>query len=126
MKKVLAFIAMLSALFLFNLGANSAQDKSIKLNRLEIDGMVYFFGEAKVKGSDIEILAALSQKLKKAQKDASAFNDTTQTVELNISPQEAKICLDIINDSVFQARWVEMVYGMKRKFASIAMPSLGR
>ncbi len=126
MKKVLAFFAMLASLFLLSLGANLAQDKSIRLNRIEIEAMVYFFGEATIKGSDIELLAALSQKLKKAQKEAAAFTDTTQTIQLELSPQEAKICLDMINQATFQAKWVDMVLAMKRKFAAVASPSLGR
>ncbi|MBN2357366.1 hypothetical protein JXO59_14730 [candidate division KSB1 bacterium] len=126
MKKVLALLAMMVSLFLLSLSANLAQDRSIKMNRVEIESMVYFFGEANVKGSDIEILATLSQKLKKGQKEASAFTDTTQTIQLDLTPGEAKICLDIINDATFQAKWVEMVYGMKRKLEKMASSTATR
>lgn len=123
MKRVGAFLAMILSLFLLSLGANLAQDQSLKFNRLEIESLLYFFNEANIKGSEIEIWAALSQKLKEGQKEANAFVDTTQTVSVNLISQEAKLCIDVINNATFQAKWVELVLGIKRKLEKIAPSS---
>jgi len=120
MKKIVAFLAMILSLFLLSLGANLAQDDAIKLNRPEIESMLYFFNEANIRGADIEVWAALAQKLKAGQKEVAAFVDTSQTITLKLSAQEAKICVDIINNSTFQAKWVDLVLGLKRKLQKIA------
>jgi hypothetical protein len=125
MKKVIAFLAMIVSLFLLSLGANLAQEPYIKLNRPEMESLLCFFNEASVRGADIETWATLGQKLKTGAKEVAVFVDTTQVVSLPLNSREAKICIDIINDSTFQAKWVELVYSIKRKLQKAALADGG-
>lgn len=120
MKRIMAFLGMTVFLFLLSLGVNMAQDKPLQFNRPEMESMMFLFNETTIKGSDIDVLAALSQKLKAGVQESAAFSDTTQTVSLPLTAQEAQVCLNIINNATFQARFVELVLGMKQKLQLLA------
>jgi|GEM_PF-836721 len=120
MKRIIAFLAMIVSLFLLSLGANLAQEPSVKLNRPEMESLLCCFNESSVRGIDIETWAVLAHKLKAGATEAAAFGDTTLVVSLPLSSNEARICIDIINNSTFQAKSVEMVYSIKRKLQKAA------
>ncbi len=123
MKKALSIIGMTAALFLLSMGINLAQqDAVLKFNRPEIESLLTMFNETPIKGQDLDVLAPLMTKLKDGVKEASAFIDTSQTVDIKVNAQEAGIFLNIINNATFPARFVDLVLGMKKKIQAVAPP----
>ena len=123
MKGFIVILAMMAFLFVLSLGVNVAQDESLRFNRPELESMLCFFDQASIKGSDIEALSALSQKLKEGAKQVAAFPDTSKTIGVKVSSKEARLCLDIINGATLQARHVRLVAGMKKKLQIFATPA---
>jgi hypothetical protein len=123
MKRLIAILAMMAFLFVLSLGVNIAQDEPLRFNRPEMESMQYFFNEASIKGADIDAVASIAQKLKEGGRQVAAFSDASQTIRIKVTSQEARICLEIINNATFQARHAELVSGMKKKLQIFAAPS---
>jgi|WetSurMetagenome_2_1015567.scaffolds.fasta_scaffold582206_1 hypothetical protein len=123
MKKAFTILAMTATLFLLSMGINLAQQEPvIKFNRPEVESLLAMFNETPIKGQDLDVLAPLMTKVKNGAKEASAFTDTSQVVSMKVSPQEAGIFLNIINNATFPARFVDLVLSMKKKIQVVAPP----
>ncbi|HNS72564.1 MAG TPA: hypothetical protein PKI81_04095 [bacterium] len=120
MKHFFALLAMMTFLFFLSLSVNIAQDKSLRLNRLEMESMLTLFDHTIVKGSDIEGLADLSAKLREGARQVALFQDSSRTVVLNVTAREAKICLGMIENATIQGRQAEMVRRIRIKLQHYA------
>jgi hypothetical protein len=84
-----------------------------------VESMLFLYNQTTVKGSDVEIVAPVGAKLKAGLKAARALNDTTKMITLKFNPTQAKVCLNIIQNSTFEAKYAELVLGMKHKLQKL-------
>ncbi len=124
MKKIIPIILFATVIFLSTQTAIIGQEKMLNFNAAEVESMMFLFNKTQIKGSDVEVLAPLSKKLKNALEKAQQIEDKTQPVPLQLSLQELQICLNIINNATFEARFAELVLGMKQKIQELLPPQM--
>ncbi len=95
-----------------------------KENRLyfkpnEAKSMLVLFNETTVSGGDVELIAALGEKLNKAAEEADKLKDPDKTVTLLMDTEEVRYCLAIINRSTFQAKYAGLILGIKKKLEEL-------
>lgn len=104
-------------------GSCLAQDagaiKDLHFNPNEAESMVFMFNKTTVSGADVEMVAGLSAKLNKGMQQGRALRDTSKTVALKLTPPEIQFCLSIITNSTFEAKYAQLVFGMKRKLEKL-------
>ena len=91
------------------------QETDVKFNAAEIESMAAIFNQTSIKGSEVEIIVPLNRKLKEALQKAQTIQNKQEAVPFKLTVQEARICLNIINNATFEARYAELVFGMKKK-----------
>jgi hypothetical protein len=113
-----------SILLLFVLvlaGSLLAQEKEVLFTPAEMTSMLTLFNQAPIKGSDVEVIAPLSIKLRNSyeimQRDSSRHN-----ISMKLSPQDVQICLTVLNNSTIEARFAELVLMMKQKLNALLTP----
>ena len=99
-----------------------SQGTDVKFNVAEIESMAAIFNQTTIKGSEVEIIVPLNRKLKEALHKAQAIQNKQEAVPFKLTVQEASICLNIINNATFEARYAELVFGMKKKL-QLLIPS---
>ncbi|MBN1540903.1 hypothetical protein JW992_02075 [candidate division KSB1 bacterium] len=92
-----------------------AQESDVNFNAAEAESMVFLFNQTTIKGSDVEVVAPLAQKLNAALEIAKVTEDKTQLVPLKLTAQEIEICFNVINNATFEARYAQLVFSMKNK-----------
>jgi hypothetical protein len=109
--------------FLFLLLSVSAviygQELEAKFNAAESEMMAVMFNQFSIKGSDVEAVVPLNRKLKEALQKSQGIQNKNDSVPLKLTTAEVSICLTIINNSTFEARFTELVFGMKQKLLSL-------
>ena len=95
------------------------QQLDIKFTPAEVESMLFLYNQTTVKGSEVEIVAPVGVKLKAGLQEARALKDTTETITLKLNPTQAQVCLNIIHNSTFEAKYAELVLGMKRKLEKL-------
>ncbi len=118
--KNLFVVMCCSLLVLF--GLSLAQEKELLFTPNEVESMLFLYNQAPVKGDQVEIVAPVGAKLRKGLEVARAQNDSTKLVKLMMNPTELQICLNILNLSTFEARYAELVLGMKKKIEKLLPP----
>ena len=116
---VLAFLLLIcSSIF--------AQQQTLKLEFTpeEMESMLFLYNQTIVKGSDVEIVAPLGVKLRTGLNEARTMKDTTKILILQLTLAEVQICLYIIQQSTFEAKYASLIRGMKRKIEAILPPEL--
>ncbi|MBN1997484.1 hypothetical protein JW935_08035 [candidate division KSB1 bacterium] len=96
-----------------------AQELELKFNAAETESMLFLFNQTTIKGSDVEVLLPLNKKLKDGLEKARVLEDKEEELVLKLTPQEIGICLNIINNATFEARYAELVFGMKKKLQAL-------
>ena len=96
--------------------------KDLKFSPAEVESMLFLFNHTSVKGADVEVVAPVGVKLRAGLVDARALKDTTQKVVLQVTAAETQICLQIIQNSTFEAKYADLVLGMKKKLVKLLPP----
>jgi len=73
--------------------------------------------------AEVDLVAPVGMKLKAGLMEALALRDTTKTITLRMTPSQSQICMNIINASTFEAKYAELVYGIKRKLELLIPPT---
>ncbi|MBD3377015.1 hypothetical protein GF406_18450 [candidate division KSB1 bacterium] len=87
---------------------------------VQLQSLNYLFGQATIKGDQIELASELSKKLKDYTTRTQNVEDTGKQISLPMTKAEASMCLDIIDESSFQARHCIMVLDLMTKLENIA------
>ena len=97
-------------------------EKELKFTPAEVESMLFLYNQTSVKGADVEVVAPVGEKLRNGLIQARALKDTTQKVVLKVTAAETQICLQIIQNSTFEAKYAELVLGMKKKLVKLLPP----
>jgi len=100
------------------------EDKTINVafSPAEVESMLFLYNQTPVKGSDVEVVAPVGAKLRAGLKAARTQQDSTKSIMVPLLPAEVQVCLGIINASTFEAKYADLVLGMKRKLESYLQP----
>lgn len=99
-------------------------EKNLLFNPNETESMLFLYNQTKISGGDVEMVAALGAKLKAGLKEARAATDSTQLIPLKLNENEIRYCLRIIRNSTFEARYAQLVLGMKKKLEKMAISDI--
>jgi hypothetical protein len=99
-------------------GQTEEKPLSVALSPNEVESMLFLYNQTPVKGADVELVAPVGAKLRAGLKHARTQQDSTKAVTVQLLPVEIQVCLGIIQASTFEAKYAELVLGMKRKFES--------
>ncbi len=124
MRKLIPVILFIAVLFLSTQTTIIGQEKKLDFTAAEAESMMFLFNQTQIKGSDVEVLAPLAKKLKAALEKAQATEDKTEIIPLELSLQELQICLNVINNATFEARFAELVLSMKNKIKAHLPPQM--
>lgn len=107
-------------------GAVMAQQQTLKLEftPAEMESMLFLYNQTTVKGADVEVVAPLGVKLRAGLNEARTMKDTTGVLTLQLTLAEVQICLYIIQQSTFEAKYASLILNMKRKLEAILPPEL--
>ena len=103
-------------------GAIYAQDKELLFTANEVESMLFLYNQAPVKGDQVEMIAPVGAKLRRGLEQARALVDTTKMIKLMMNPTELQICHNILTISTFEARYAELILGMKKKIEKLLPP----
>ena len=100
------------------------EDKPINVgfSPAEMESMLFLYNQTPVKGVDVEVVAPVGAKLRAGLRQARTQQDSTKAIILPLLPTEVQVCLGIINASTFEAKYAELVLGMKRKLEALIPP----
>ena len=115
-------ILILIALFSLGFSQNMTVTKNLGFTPEEVESMLFLYNQAMIKGSDVEVVAPLGAKLKAGLKEARALQDSTGKVVLKLTLNEIGVCLNIIQTATFEAKYAQLVLGMKRKLIGLLPP----
>jgi hypothetical protein len=96
-----------------------SQELKFNFSPEEVESMLFLYNQTTIKGSDVDVVAPLGAKLKKGLQQARMMKDSTGLIPMSMTPVEIQICLNIIENSQFEAKYAELVAGMKRKLTSL-------
>lgn len=115
---LILFVLFLPLMFL------SAQQQifEVQFTPAEVESILFLYNQTSVKGSDVEIVVPVGIKLRVGLKKARALKDTTKTIKLNLTVTDVQVCLNIIQNATFEARYAELVLGMKKKLVKLLPP----
>lgn len=103
-------------------GQNARDEKDLLFTPAEVESMLFLYNQTSVKGADVEMIAPLGVKLRAGLNEARALQDSTKSIKLKLIPVEVQLCLGIIENSTFEAKYAELVLGMKRKLQALMPP----
>ena len=115
-------ILILLALFSFGLSQNMTVTKNLDFTPEEVESMLFLYNQTMIKGSDVEVVAPLGAKLKTGLKETRALQDSTAKIVLKLTLNEIGVCLNIIQTATFEAKYAQLVLGMKRKLIKLLPP----
>jgi hypothetical protein len=113
-------ILWLGSVCVFGQAADKAID--VQFSPQQVESMLFLYNQTPVKGADVEIVAPVGAKLRAGLKQARLQQDSTKAIGVPLLPAEIQVCLSIINASTFEAKYAELVLGMKRKLESLLPP----
>lgn len=122
MAKAICFLIMFYIVNPYCLGQEKRPERELHFTPAEVESMLFLYNQTTVKGSDVETVAPVGAKLKAGLREARALEDTTQHITLKLNVTEIQFCLNIISGSTFEAKYAELVLGMKRKLERL-LPS---
>ena len=122
MKNAMIVLLFICGFYVASYGQNAFSEKELHFTPAEVESMLFLYNHTTVKGTEVGLVAPVGAKLKAGLTKARALKDTTKTITLNLNPNEIQICLNIINNSTFEAKYAELVLGMKRKLVEL-LPS---
>ena len=122
MKKAMIVLFFVCGLYLVGYGQNASSERELHFTPAEVESMLFLYNHTTVKGAEVGLMAPIGAKLKAGLKKARALKDTTQTITLKLTPSQIQICLNIINNSTFEAKYAELVLGMKKKIMKLLPP----
>ena len=123
MKRVL-FYLFASVLLCSIIQAQSIQTVALQFTPEEAESMLFLYNQTQIKGADVEVIAPLGEKLKAGFQQAKAQQDSTKPIKLELTIPEVQVCLGIIQQSTFEAKYASLVYGMKQKLIALLPPEL--
>lgn len=115
-------IAFLNILLFCGIATISAQEKELYFTPNEVESMLFLYNQAPVKGDQVEMVAPIGGKLRQAAIMARTQKDSTQSVKMLFTPVELQICYNVLSISTFEARYAELVLGMKKKLEKLLPP----
>jgi hypothetical protein len=122
-KTILASVVTLWATSIISVyGQAGDKPLNVPFSPNEVESMLFLYNQTPVKGSDVEMVAPVGAKLRDGLKLARAQQDSTKAIPLQLIPVEIQVCLGIINASTFEAKYADLVLGMKRKLESYLQP----
>jgi hypothetical protein len=98
-----------------------AQEKELLFTPAELTSMLSLFNQTQIKGSDVEVIAPLGAKLRFGY-DTTQRDSTRKIISLKLSQTETQICLNVLNNSTVEARFADLILGMKKKLNALASP----
>jgi len=125
MKKLFYPFIISFILSAFSLAQVRPQEYNLHFNPNETESLLFLYNQTTVSGADVEMVAGLGAKLDAGLKEARALTDTTKTVTMKLTVAEIQFCLGIIKNSTFEAKYAQLVLGMKRKLEAL-LPKVGR
>ena len=120
--KILYASVLVGILCLPCFGEGFGPEKELVFTPAEVESMLFLYNQAPVKGSEAELVAPVGKKLKEGLKEARALEDTTGTITLKLNLTQLQVCMSIVNNSTFEAKYAELVSGMKRKLRKLLPP----
>ena len=121
MKKVIGWLLFL---LVIASGVILAQEKELLFTANEVESMLALYNQAPVKGDQVELVAPVGMKLRQALTVARSQADSTKLIKLLLTSTEVQICYNILTISTFEARYAELVLGMKRKLQKLLPPPM--
>ncbi len=115
-------ILILFVLFLPFIFLSAQQILEVQFTPAEVESMLFLYNKTTVKGSEVEIVVPVGVKLRSGLKKARALKDTTKSITLELTPTDVQVCLNIIQNSTFDALYAELVLGMKQKLIKLLPP----
>ncbi|MFC1568944.1 hypothetical protein ACFL4L_01800 [bacterium] len=94
----------------------------VQFSPSEVESMLFLYNQTSIKGADVEVVAPVGAILRTGLKEARAMKDSTKTLELKMSLVEVQVCVNIIQASTFEAKYAELVLGMKKKLVALLPP----
>jgi hypothetical protein len=122
MVKKITCIVLVLLFYSIGFSQMSQVEKELKFTPAEVESMLFLYNQTSVKGADVEVVAPVGVKLRDGLTQARTLNDTTQKVILKVTAAETQICLQIIQNSTFEAKYAELVLGMKNKLVKLLPP----
>lgn len=117
---IVTAVFWLGSACIFGQAADKAID--VQFSPQQVESMLFLYNQTPVKGADVEIVAPVGAKLRAGLKQARAQQDSSKAIVLPLFPAEVQVCLGIINASTFEAKYAELVLGMKRKLEALITP----
>ncbi|MBD3377016.1 hypothetical protein GF406_18455 [candidate division KSB1 bacterium] len=115
MKKICQSMLFILVMMVAFSGVAQTDTVKVNFNAAEAESMLFLFNQTMIKGSDVKVLAPLQTKLNDALDRAREVEDPKDPVPLELSQQEAQICVQIISNAEFEAKYSELVLGMMNK-----------
>ena len=115
-------ILILIALFSLGFSQNMTVTKNLDFTPEEVESMLFLYNQTMIKGSDVEVVAPLGAKLKAGLKEARALQDSTGKIVLKLTLNEIGVCLNIIQTATFEAKYAQLILGMKKKLMELLPP----
>jgi hypothetical protein len=119
--KAIPALTVALSMTLFSLyGQTAEKPLNVSLSPAEVESMLFLYNQTPVKGADVELVAPVGAKLRAGLRQARTQLDSTQDIVLPLTPTEIQVCLGIIEASTFEAKYAELVLGIKRKLEAFA------
>jgi hypothetical protein len=122
-KRVMVATISFLSLNVFLFGQIQEKPIDVQFSPQQVESMLFLYNQTPVKGADVEIVAPVGAKLRAGLKQARAQQDSSKAIVLPLFPAEVQVCLGIINASTFEAKYAELVLGMKRKLEALMPPA---
>ena len=107
----------------FGLAQDPQPVRDLHFTPAEVESMLFLYNQTSVKGAEVELVAPVGMKLRAGLREARTLTDTTKTIVLKFNTTDAQICMGIIQNSTFEAKYAELVLGMKRKLEKLLPPA---
>ncbi len=119
MKKLFPILGFCLVLYLSTYVVGQSPRSEVEMSVVQLQSLNYLFGQATIKGDQIELASELSKKLKNYTTRTQNVEDAHKQVSLPLSKAEASMCLNIIDESSFQARHCIMVLDLINRLENV-------
>jgi hypothetical protein len=99
-----------------------AQEREIQFTPAELTSMLSLFNQTQIKGSDVEVVAPLGAKLRVGYETVQR-DSAKKLISLKLSQTDAQILSSVLNNSTVEARFADLILGMKQKLNMSATPT---
>ncbi|MBN1781061.1 hypothetical protein JW948_08065 [bacterium] len=123
MRHLPKIVLILTLLFYISVAAQQpVKMVKVEFTPAEVESMLFLYNQTSIKGADVEVVAPVGTKLRAGLKEARAMSDSTKMLTLDMNLMEVQVCVNIIQASTFEAKYAELVLGMKRKLVALLPP----